>query len=370
MRQPREAFLCSNHIDDYAISVFIDGSGNVGFCNYCGSKSNVVVSLEELVEFINKGLGFFFDDAGNNMSFESAEGGYHGAPTFEFEELLEQAIGYDEIDENLRADILAAFDPLKVWCEEDPYGDRQDRALTYSWKDFKQKVKAQGYVPGQVSQIAIGSADPVFQILSDLGQMVNDLKLFREIPRGSIFFRCRHHKPSEPVTCAADMVSPPVQFAVMPNRMSPAGTSMFYCAFDKLTSHAETVQFSSAGMVYKIAVFRGKRDFRVLDLSMLPPVPSMFDEVKHRDFFPIVFLRDFIHDFSADVKRSGNPAVEYVPTQLVTEYFKEVYQFIFHDHVDGIVYPSSKNPGGNACVLFLDHPTSLKAMDMVSLDIL
>ena len=85
---------------------------------------------------------------------------------------------------------------------------------------------------------------------------------------------------------------------------------------------------------------------------------------------PVVFLRDFIRDFSADVKRSGNPFVEYVPTQLVTEYFKEVYESIFHDHVDGIVYPSSKNPGHNACVLFLDHPTSLKAMDMVSLDIL
>lgn len=59
----------------------------------------------------------------------------------------------------------------------------------------------------------------------------------------------------------------------------------------------------------------------------------------------------FVHD--------GREHIEYVPTQIITEYFRYKFATKKIEKIDGIIYPSSKDRRMNACVLFMDHWESL-----------
>ena len=60
---------------------------------------------------------------------------------------------------------------------------------------------------------------------------------------------------------------------------------------------------------------------------------------------------DFISDFTKAIQRSGYEHIDYVPTQIVTEYFRHVFKIGDQINIDGIIYPSSKNEGKKAIVI-------------------
>lgn len=64
-------------------------------------------------------------------------------------------------------------------------------------------------------------------------------------------------------------------------------------------------------------------------------------------------MRDFIEDFTKPIERSDRAHADYVPTQVVTEYFRHVYRTDDGHQIDGIIYPSSKT-GDKAIVIFAD----------------
>ncbi|WP_315264419.1 RES family NAD+ phosphorylase, partial [Tannerella forsythia] len=66
---------------------------------------------------------------------------------------------------------------------------------------------------------------------------------------------------------------------------------------------------------------------------------------------------------SKDIKHDNKIHIEYVPTQIMTEYFRYVFTEISDIKIDGILYPSSQN-GGNCYVLFFDNKTSLEFWDL------
>jgi RES domain len=65
---------------------------------------------------------------------------------------------------------------------------------------------------------------------------------------------------------------------------------------------------------------------------------------------------------SAPITRDSHTHIEYVPTQVVTEYFRFTFAEEQGLPIDGIVYPSSRMKGKNACVLFMDHRESLERL--------
>ncbi|WP_394803579.1 RES family NAD+ phosphorylase [Niabella hibiscisoli] len=86
-------------------------------------------------------------------------------------------------------------------------------------------------------------------------------------------------------------------------------------------------------------------------MSKLPASPSVFNQSKRKKFADVIFLKNFIHDLSKPIDRDGKVHIDYVPTQIVTEFFR----YMFNRKVAGIIYPSSRNTGNNAMVLFYDH---------------
>jgi hypothetical protein len=63
------------------------------------------------------------------------------------------------------------------------------------------------------------------------------------------------------------------------------------------------------------------------------------------------FIAEFASDLSEPVDQDGREHIDYVPTQIVTEYFRR----LFPSKVDGILYASCQNDGGRSCVLFVDN---------------
>jgi hypothetical protein len=178
---------------------------------------------------------------------------------------------------------------------------------------------------------------------------------FTELYAGTCLFRVRVHSETEDFTTAEQLGPPPPELARMANRMSPAGISMFYGALDQNTAVAETFDPNRAeGMAISIAEFRTAKPLVLLDLVVLPELPSQFDEESRHLRAPLIFLRDFVRDLTRPVERNGYEHVEYVPTQVVTEYVRYALRTPDDQSVDGLLYRSSRPSGDKSVVLFLD----------------
>ena len=83
----------------------------------------------------------------------------------------------------------------------------------------------------------------------------------------------------------------------------------------------------------------------MVDLTRLPAEPSMFDPELGRLRRHIRFLHMFIEQLTARVE-TDHEDIEYVPTQIVTEYLLHVLDG--GEQVRGLIYQSSNSQG--ACV--------------------
>jgi hypothetical protein len=103
------------------------------------------------------------------------------------------------------------------------------------------------------------------------------------------------------------------------------------------------------------------RTIRVLDLTDLPYV-SMFDPVLGNLDEWADFMGAFIRDFQRPVSADGEHHYEYVPTQIVTEYFRAGLGAT--GKIDGVKYRSVKKGGGVCVVLFTDNTDVDPIMDL------
>ena len=135
------------------------------------------------------------------------------------------------------------------------------------------------------------------------------------------------------------------------NRMSPAGIPMFYGAVDADTAITEVTCASDDTHVTWYQ-FELTSALRVVDLTRLPPEPSMFDPELGSMRRQIRFLNMFVQQLSDRVE-PDHEQIDYVPTQIVTEYLLHVHDG--GERVRGLIYESSLADG--ACVA-LDVPNA------------
>ena len=105
-----------------------------------------------------------------------------------------------------------------------------------------------------------------------------------------------------------------------------------------------------------VATFELPDGLHVIDLTELPEYPSVFGSDEENLKRPTVhFIHTFVQDFVRAVEKDGREHVEYVPSQVVTEYIR--YRLGEKARVDikGILYASSRADGGTGCALFVAH---------------
>jgi hypothetical protein len=98
--------------------------------------------------------------------------------------------------------------------------------------------------------------------------------------------------------------------------------------------------------------FKTLRPLRVLDLTILPIIPSLFDEAHYADRMPLIFMHRFVEDAAKPISKDGMEHIDYVPTQVVAEHFRHVFTLPKKKYLDGIRYRSSKSKNGICLALF------------------
>jgi hypothetical protein len=135
--------------------------------------------------------------------------------------------------------------------------------------------------------------------------------------------------------------------------MSAAGISVFYAGMDLATARAETMANLEPGdrHLFTAGTWTSSRALKVLDLTQLPPIPGFYSQWRY-DRDHLVFLRDFVKEISQPVVHDGREHIDYVPTQILTEYFRHRYKLEGDVRLDGIVYPSAQRRRGRSIVIF------------------
>lgn len=354
-------FVCANCFEDYAIKNFIELNAKTTECDYCGGVSDsdepIAADLADVTELIASGVESAYEDPANSAGWCSAEGGWL-VTTYDSYELIEELVEVSSDADGLLDDIAGSIEG-REWCEIDPYGDPVSDSLYFDWKRFTQQIKHHArYVFYKLPKEKKGiqsyrRPDNPYDILDCIGKYANVLDLITMLPVGTPFIRVRIHKSTEQCTTYKELGPPLAEHAKNANRMSPAGIPMFYASFDEETSLCETSNDSCE--LLTVATFKTLKPFQVLDLSKLPEVPSIFDEENRWLRQSLIFMNDFLEDISKPVARDGCEHIEYVPTQVVTEYFRHLFRTINRKKIEGIIYPSSVSPEGKSCVLFFEQ---------------
>lgn len=351
--------ICPDCINEDGIKYYIieNSTSTPSTCSYCQNTNIKTCNMDLVVGYIHDCLVTEWSDPAEELPYESAEGGYQGN-VIDTHDLLYHA-GINTDDESILEDIAGSIHQSH-WTKSDYFSLQPDQTLSYGWKSFCLIVLSKSRYfflnthnepdnPRQHDEM-----NPVM-ILDSVSSIIQNLEMIKVIPVTTEIKRVRIVNDYKEATTASDLGSPPLDFCNMANRMSPAGIPMFYGAFDLETSIKET--FEPEPNLTKKAVagnFYPCRDLNVIDLSQKFKIPTIFSQEQNYRFEKR-FLYDFIKDFTKPIERADRAHIDYVPTQIVTEYFRHILSKNTSIKIDGVIYPSSKKPNHNAIVIFAEN---------------
>ena len=332
------AKICDSCVRNSGIRAFIADQQTHGRCSFCQKtrKQGHVSKLADVLNFIWKRVEQDFEDPANALPYENREGGYQGAPIFTSRDLFTEHIELDLAPDHHDAFIDALLDARENadWCQRDPFGLSLFEALHGSWDAFCEAVKwktrfffnKEGSKRGEDEAPNVGEEEgsELWQpnrLLSVTADLIEQQQLLTVVPAGLQLHRARHRRADEEITGPLGLGPPPPERAIRANRMNPPGIAVFYAAEDEATAIAETIE---SGSDYSVAVFETRIPITILDLASELTEPDYF-EMDSDELQGLRFLRSFSEAIAAPVLRDDRNHVEYVPTQIVAEYFRTVY---------------------------------------------
>lgn len=356
---PAEGYaVCADCIDDVDIRAFIASRADELACDFCDRSSvdqAVAAPLESVVEFMMEAIDREYDRAVNALGWESREGGFQGSHWDSYDLLTDEIDIALPNDDGRLLDILVECLGDNDWCQRNPYGLREDERYIASWDEFANFIKYERRYFFLEAQRSDGELLSPPSLLEFISETVVDYRLLTTIPTGSIVYRARQLRPGQTLRSSLDFGPPPVERATRSNRMSPAGIVMFYGSSETDTAVAEIDDKPELGIA--VGTFRTLRDLRVVDLTRLPRPLRFFEpqpETSIENRYVLSFLNSFGVSMAAGVEPGDREHIDYVPTQVVTEWFR-TRPLTNDPNIDGILYRSVQRAGGSSLVLFADQ---------------
>lgn len=349
--------ICRDHFDDDYIDEYISKNGTLGICDYCNTRKKVI-PFDDFFRILSVGIDFLFERAVDSRNLN--RDGIHGfdGDTFDYLELIyEDKLDLNIENEELQEDIIECIES-DILCYKDEFGDESD-SYKESWYNFTQIVKHQArfvfYFENTFDDFLY--INPI-SILNIIQEDIINFGMIKTLSESTKIYRCVQISCKDEVKKDGKRIaSNPSKNCLGSNRMSPAGISMFYGSDAAGTSIDEVVDFTDESKPwYSVAYFTPKEQLRLVDFTILPPYPSIFDRENNNKIHTISFLEQFVKDISKPITEKYS--IEYVPTQIVTEYIK----FNPELNVDGIIIPSSKRENTVNYILFMDHEQSLSKL--------
>jgi hypothetical protein len=358
-----DKFVCTACVDDYALEdAIVSVESTDETCSFCARSP--AASLDVLMDVFVAGLRNEYNDADAEfVPYETKEGGYQffagpGLDSWDLVGRFEDVLLGEGLVDEVRNSIHDT-----TWVERDSVWRRRDDVLRDAWSAFSESVKYRTrYVIWLVDDVdeqelrGYGEVPPG-KIIHDIGQLLEQLGMVRVLPAASAVWRAQTHEGSvlQPAASAGRLGTGKREHAKQPNRMSPAGIPMFYGAMDLDTAIVEVAVHAAADRDHvTVGRFSLSSDVTVVDFTALPTTPSVFDPRLGRFRREITFLHEFVKTLSIPVA-PGDEAIDYVPTQVLTEYFLRVFKPAENQDVIGLVYPSAPRPGGVSLVLDISN---------------
>jgi hypothetical protein len=127
--------------------------------------------------------------------------------------------------------------------------------------------------------------------------------------------------------------------------MNPPGIPMFYGAEDAPSAIAEARADEPV-----LARFQTEMPIILVDLAELPRIPGFFSSAPRRHLQGLSFLHQLTREMAEPVEQDNRVNVDYIPTQIVTEFFRDWSFSVGSPH--GIRYVSALGSTAANVVLF------------------
>ncbi|MEI7868037.1 MAG: HEPN-associated N-terminal domain-containing protein [Candidatus Methylumidiphilus sp.] len=360
-------FVCPDCVEDEFLKEIIRENACVIKCDYCGGRTckYSAAPVSEIMEPIANAVFYYFNDPINSMiPFDHEEDSYL-LDTTDTRDVLEQ-LSLD-CNEQLFEEIVEAFIHNEwveaaggVWSGSHPH-----EIMSFMWDRFADIVKHEiRYFFGNSKEELNDEEYTPSNLLPTIGNLVLRHNLISVLPKDSLLFRARPRQIGENWHLNEDELGAPPPEKASSGRMNPAGISYLYLAYTQETSLAEIENDSTQQAA--IGKFEVSKDLHILDLSKLPALPSMFDDYSREEREELIFLEKFVSEIKKPVNKNGNEHIEYVPSQIVSEYFALIFQ-ANGKKIDGILYPSAVHKGGKNLVLFPNERGNSPRFDQVKL---
>jgi len=364
--------ICSSCVEDYALkaAVAAEEEDDQGNCSFCESTRSA--SFDALLDPFVDGIRFAYEDAVNVLSYVSSEGGFVGGSSIDTWDLLHWELS-DVFDNSDISDHIYACLDDKTWVRSGEPRREIHVVLIDAWARFCHAIK---HETRYVFWLTSASADDLAEeenygevgptrVLYHIGKIIDELGLLSTLEEGTELFRARtYSKPPASPWNAGDLGTPPLDRSKQGNRMSPAGIPMFYGAESLDVTMAE-VSVRTEDRKASAGRFLTSRPSRVVDLTKLPRIPSIFDAELRHNRSELEFLHRFTKEISAPIE-PGRDQIDYVPTQVMTEYLLRVHWG--HKGVSGIRYPSAASSGEGCVVMDVSNENCLDPGDELTPD--
>ena len=364
--------LVSAHLfGNKRVREFVLKNGFDGFCSYCGDMTKVL-PLRSIVEYIDSIILKYFGDPDNEglgwdshfgdektLGFHDEEGGYITPDNRSFYNDMRQLLfetGFHVDDDDLETDIADALSYHIHLVEKDPYGLNGTEDRWVDWQIIKEEAMKMAKADVSLDDMVKHEKARLDYLKEDIYQAHYPL----QIKRSLTLYRVVNYDKKRLPLLFRDLSSPPEEYT-RDLRMSRKGDSVFYGAENMDTALKEALIDNGDKYSY-IGKFCSKHDLRLLDLTKIPALITIFDQ---EQFHLLLFLQLFCKAVSEPNK--DHDSIEYAPTQLITYYFRHWLRHYEADRcnypIDGIIYTSSKDGAMNA-VLFYDNKESRKHLEL------
>ena len=348
-----ETFVCADCVEDPYLKELIKGAVCANTCDYCDRHdiTGIATSAEVVIQAIY--------DAVHTYYCEPAAGGVpydHG--------FVIKPIGIDHVLYNLGFDGHPDFVQAVVDAEvngdhfvpaADGYwaGSHPHEVLSFGWRSFVHTVKhetrfhfSEGPQADVMSPYEIDVREVLPAIAFRLRPLIRNLTAGTQVYRARVRRRGQAWQPT-----AKEMGAPPKEVASA-GRMNPAGIPYLYTAFERSTARLEAGITGRTSHTFFIATFLLSAPLQVIDLTLLPAVPSLFDLANKEAREQALFIRAFVDAISVPVTKDGSEHIDYVPTQVICEYLAQIFEPTPGTRLGGLIYPSTLQAGGKNLVVF------------------
>lgn len=354
--------VCKECFNDDGIKKFISENSNLVGCEFC-EDSNAAkrksIDINDVIEFIAERIRLEYSDPQGILPWDSEERCYFGdSVIMSTEELI-----YDLVESN-NQDVIdvvySAFDDSADWVHEHALRDSPRTTMMSLWGKFSDTVKHEKRFffsrPSKVNakRIIIDGAEKPGDILTAISHVSKQIGIIHTVKKGSLVYRARKYFSRENLVVNLHNFGVPSKEISMKfaNRMSPAGIPIFYGSDSTKTAFEEVSH--SKGDTATAVKFSLNRDLQLFDLTQIPLPPSLFQESDWHLRESIFFLNQFRNELMKPIGRDGHEHVEYIPSQIFTEFIRHRVKYK-RQGIDGIIFPSAKRKDGKNYALFCQN---------------